>query len=163
MHHLEASLEQTPITYIQNRFRFGKDKETAARFALTEEEEALMSKRGAINGVVERKLQVPIHIISIHHTSNNLRFTQSNHCVMHTGQAGAVCRDEDRAEGGPRRRLGDASQPRAEGTVRSPLPVLIPVRTLSLRQGTLNKPAVEKSSRVFQADGECCHCDGHQE
>ena len=80
MHHLEASLEQTPITYIQNRFRFGKDKETAARFALTEEEEALMSKRGAINGVVERKLQVPIHITSIHHTSytsNNLRFTES--------------------------------------------------------------------------------------
>ena len=35
-------------------------------------------KRGAINGVVERKLQVPIHITSIHsYTSNNLRFTES--------------------------------------------------------------------------------------
>ena len=57
MHHLEAALDATPITYIQNRFRFGKDKETTQRFALTPEEQKLMQKKGAINGVVERKLQ----------------------------------------------------------------------------------------------------------
>ena len=54
---LEAALDATPITYIQNRFRFGKDKETTQRFALTPDEQKLMQKKGAINGVVERKLQ----------------------------------------------------------------------------------------------------------
>jgi hypothetical protein len=57
MHHLESALDATPITYIQNRFRFGKDKETTQRFALTPEEQKLMQRKGAINGVVERKLQ----------------------------------------------------------------------------------------------------------
>ena len=57
MHHLESALDATPITYIQNRFRFGKDKETTQRFALTPDEQKLMQRKGAINGVVERKLQ----------------------------------------------------------------------------------------------------------
>ena len=57
MHHLEAALDQTPITYLQNRFRFGRDKETSSRYALTPEEQVLMAKKGAINGVAERKLQ----------------------------------------------------------------------------------------------------------
>lgn len=57
MHHLEAALDQTPITYLQNRFRFGRDKETSSRYALTPDETTLMAKKGAINGVAERKLQ----------------------------------------------------------------------------------------------------------
>ena len=47
MHHLEASLDMSPITYIQNRFRFGKDKEVAKRLALSPEEEVSTRKARA--------------------------------------------------------------------------------------------------------------------
>ena len=45
MHHLEASLDMSPITYIQNRFRFGKDKEVAKRLALSPEEEVSETRK----------------------------------------------------------------------------------------------------------------------
>jgi len=57
MHHLEASLEMSPITYIQNRFRFGQDKEVAQRLMLTAEDEEAMIKRGNVRAIVERKVQ----------------------------------------------------------------------------------------------------------
>ena len=134
MHHLEASLEQTPITYIQNRFRFGKDKETEARFRLTEEEEALMSKRGAINGVVDRKLQVPIHIISIiiHRKSWICRIvaccTQGKQVLYAVTKTG---RKEDHDVDWEMQVNLELKAPCAH-----PLPSC--VRILSLRQGTLN-------------------------
>jgi elongation factor 3 len=50
MHHLEASLENTPLEYIQNRFYKGLDKELSklTTMALTDDEKELMGQRGSI-------------------------------------------------------------------------------------------------------------------
>eukprot|EP00238_Polyblepharides_amylifera_P006460 CAMPEP_0196585252 /NCGR_PEP_ID=MMETSP1081-20130531/49991_1 /TAXON_ID=36882 /ORGANISM="Pyramimonas amylifera, Strain CCMP720" /LENGTH=1259 /DNA_ID=CAMNT_0041906735 /DNA_START=72 /DNA_END=3852 /DNA_ORIENTATION=- len=59
MHHLEASLEQTPLMYIQNRFYMGRDKEVAklTTLAMTDEDKAAMEGRGGITKVVGRQVR----------------------------------------------------------------------------------------------------------
>merc|ERR1719498_512661 len=57
MHHLEQNLQSTPIAYLQERFGFGKDKETSNKVTvkLTEEEKAVMESRGEIGEVLGRR------------------------------------------------------------------------------------------------------------
>lgn len=53
-HHLQQSVERTPIQYVQDRFYAGRDKELAKlkSVQLSEEEEALRHERGNIRDVV---------------------------------------------------------------------------------------------------------------
>jgi len=50
MHHLDENILKTPITYIQDRFFHGRDKELSkmVTMALTEEDEVLRKKSGDI-------------------------------------------------------------------------------------------------------------------
>ena len=57
MHHLEESVENTPLEYLQNRFYLGRDKEIAKRSShnLTKEELQMSKERGAICEIVGRQ------------------------------------------------------------------------------------------------------------
>jgi len=57
MHHLEASLENTPNEYIQKRFHMGKDKEVTHKstLELTDEEKETCTQRGEISEVIGRR------------------------------------------------------------------------------------------------------------
>jgi ATPase subunit of ABC transporter with duplicated ATPase domains len=57
MHHLEESVENTPLEYLQNRFYLGRDKEIAKRSShnLTKEELAQSQERGAICEIIGRQ------------------------------------------------------------------------------------------------------------
>jgi ABC-type uncharacterized transport system ATPase subunit len=57
MHHLQQSLEHTPIKYVQDRFYAGRDKEMSKlkSLQLSDEEEAQRNERGSIRDVVGRQ------------------------------------------------------------------------------------------------------------
>jgi len=57
MHHLEESVENTPLEYLQNRFYNGRDKEIAKRAShnLSKEELAMAQERGNILDIVGRQ------------------------------------------------------------------------------------------------------------
>ena len=56
MHHLESSLELTPIEYLQRRFYEGRDKEQAKMItmSLTDEEKEMTEQRGEICEILSR-------------------------------------------------------------------------------------------------------------
>ena len=57
MHHLEESINNTPLEYLQNRFYLGRDKEIAKRSShnLSKEELAQSQERGAICEIIGRQ------------------------------------------------------------------------------------------------------------
>jgi ATPase subunit of ABC transporter with duplicated ATPase domains len=57
MHHLEESINHTPLEYLQNRFYLGRDKEIAKRSShnLSKEELAQSQERGAICEIIGRQ------------------------------------------------------------------------------------------------------------
>ena len=57
MHHLEESIDNTPLEYLQNRFYLGRDKEIAKRSShnLSKEELAASQERGAICEIIGRQ------------------------------------------------------------------------------------------------------------
>lgn len=57
LHHLEDSLGDTPVAYMQRRFAAGRDAEDLAKstLKLTEEEEAARKARGGIEAVIGRR------------------------------------------------------------------------------------------------------------
>lgn len=57
MHHLEESVENTPLEYLQNRFYLGRDKEISKRSShnLTKDELTASRERGAISEIIGRQ------------------------------------------------------------------------------------------------------------
>jgi elongation factor 3 len=57
MHHLEESIENTPLEYLQNRFYLGRDKEISKRSShnLSKEEMVASRERGAISEIIGRQ------------------------------------------------------------------------------------------------------------
>ena len=59
LHHLEEYLNETPIHYIQERFRLGMDRELSKlkTAVLTEEEQEIMKDLGSVNEVSGRQMR----------------------------------------------------------------------------------------------------------